>query len=739
MEFKLYSNYLYDPLLRSFRPTVRIYAIIILVSKRWIKRTLSRLIDEKRAKKSDLLKASLPPVKFEVFSATSNLSEKTEPLKVKLTDFFDHQAYSIKGGGFPFEINGSRLSVKLSDEVLSAALEYLYRKSTAEFIHFCGKKAAEKYGVLKDNILYSKSRLLEEQTIRAVGMLENMDIKSFTGVGFQVPLIHRNSPLAISIANHLHYNVCKYKGAETIFRLSQQYAVIHQGRSLYRDIADDCIFCKKMRLSYIKQLMGPLSDYQISISPIFYVTYIDAYGPLKGYVPGFSRSTRAGDKSFDLYLVIFCCAATATVNIQVMVGGKDTACFLDVCNRFFAEACVPKICLPDKDGAILKVLTEGEVNLKDLEGTLNREKGIYFKTCSAQDHSAHGRVEARIKMIQDSLNRSSMNKQRLHGLGWQTLSKVIEREINSVPIGYLHHQTDKSTLLQVLTPNSLKLNTCSNRSPVGMFMVPDKAGKLITDVHKVYQSWYEVFVTAYIPLIALRQKWNVESPNLVESDVVYFKLRDSKLSQQWHIGKVEFVQPSRDGKIRTVGISYKHDTEDGDRKLSIVERPVRECIRLLNIEDTSLLEDIAAAQKQAMDILDNEKIVPRGEVKALLDIDEKVKQNESKYVQLNEYRFKPLCNFSALNLSMTNLFQHDPCYQFEDSDALLSYVSLQYEKFKSSGLGLSFVDDRQHVVPYFAHLCEAKTDTSGDLIESEVLKDMNRWTETFTSYEMQLI
>ena len=33
-----------------------------------------------------------------------------------------------------------------------------------------------------------------------------------------------------------------------------------------------------------------------------------------------------------------------------------------------------------------------------------------------------------------------------------------------------------------------------------MFMVPDKAGKLITDVHKVYQSWYEVFVTVYIPL-----------------------------------------------------------------------------------------------------------------------------------------------------------------------------------------------------------------------------------------------
>ena len=125
--------------------------------------------------------------------------------------------------------------------------------------------------------------------------------------------------------------------------------------------------------------MGPLSDYQISISPIFYVTYIDAYGPLKGYVPGFSRSTRAGDKSFDLYLVIFCCAATATVNIQVMVGGKDTACFLDVCNRFFAEACVPKICLPNKDGAILKALTEGKLTWKTLREYKVVKRGFISK------------------------------------------------------------------------------------------------------------------------------------------------------------------------------------------------------------------------------------------------------------------------------------------------------------------------------------------------------------------------
>ena len=123
-----------------------------------------------------------------------------------------------------------------------------------------------------------------------------------------------------------------------------------------------------------------------------------------------------------------------------------------------------------------------------MEGTLSRERGIHFRTCSSQNHSAHGRVEARIKMIQESLKRSLMHNERLHSLGWQTLSKIVEREINSVPLGFLHHQTEKSTLLQVLTPNSLKLNTCSNRSPAGMFTVPDKVGKLIANIEKVYKA-----------------------------------------------------------------------------------------------------------------------------------------------------------------------------------------------------------------------------------------------------------
>ena len=65
-------------------------------------------------------------------------------------------------------------------------------------------------------------------------------------------------------------------------------------------VANDCVFCKKDRLAYFKQIMGPLDDAQLYISPIFYVTYVDAYGPLRAYTPKHSKATRAGQKVFDI-------------------------------------------------------------------------------------------------------------------------------------------------------------------------------------------------------------------------------------------------------------------------------------------------------------------------------------------------------------------------------------------------------------------------------------------------------
>ena len=200
-------------------------------------------------------------------------------------------------------------------------------------------------------------------------------------------------------------------------------------------------------------------------------------------------------------------------------------------------------------------------------------------------------------------------------MGWQTLAKVIERDVNNIPLGYLQHDTDLGPLLQVLTPNSLKLNTASERAPTGLFTIPSHAKDLMSEIEKKYQFWYEIWNTDYIPLIARRQKWFSNDDDLKENDIVYFKLTTSAISSRWHIGKVEYVIPSRDMKARKVGISYKHDTEDGSRKMTIVDRPVRQVVKLCDIEDSSLLDDITAVRNAARKIIDERRIVPENEFK----------------------------------------------------------------------------------------------------------------------------
>ena len=119
----------------------------------------------------------------------------------------------------------------------------------------------QRIGEVIDGVVYCKSRVEESQELRVVGGLEDsLDLSTFTGVNFRVPVIDRYSPLALSIAYHLHYEVIKHRGAETVHRMSLQYVHILGGRSLMKLIRKECIFCQKLMLRYMKQVMGPLSD-----------------------------------------------------------------------------------------------------------------------------------------------------------------------------------------------------------------------------------------------------------------------------------------------------------------------------------------------------------------------------------------------------------------------------------------------------------------------------------------------
>ena len=158
------------------------------------------------------------------------------------------------------------------------------------------------------------------------------------------------------------------------------------------------------------------------------------------------------------------------------------------------------------------------------------------------------------------------------------------------------HDGESRPLLKILRPNLLKTNTASDRAPASLLTVPDRASDLFHKVEDVYNLWYRLYVDSYVPLLAHRSKWLDEEENIKELDIVYFKIRYSPLHSSWLIGKVEYTLPSRDNRIRTVGIGYKYKTEGGEKVFKTVERPVREIVKLLHSDETCLLDDIRSVQ-----------------------------------------------------------------------------------------------------------------------------------------------
>ena len=187
----------------------------------------------------------------------------------------------------------------------------------------------------------------------------------------------------------------------------------------------------------------------------------------------------------------------------------------------------------------------------------------------------------------------------------------MERTVNSIPIGYLHHSAGGiNPLLRILTPNSLRLISTSDRAPAGLFNLPDDPAGIMDSIQEKYQLWYQVWNTDYIPLVMDRQKWHFRKENLLPGDIVYFKLRESKMSAWWKIGKVEQVDIGTDGYARQVTIAYKDTTGDdaSNWRHRTVDRPTRNICKLFHINDTCLMDDIQEVYRVSKDLMEKEKM-----------------------------------------------------------------------------------------------------------------------------------
>ena len=90
-----------------------------------------------------------------------------------------------------------------------------------------------------------------------------------------------------------------------------------------------------------------------------------------------------------------------------------------------------------------------------------------------------------------------------------------------------------------------------------------------------------------------------------------FRIKDSTFHSDWKIGKVDLIDVKRDNFVRGVSISYKVINVDKDEpRHMVVQRPVKQIVKLFHISDTSLLNDTVKVRKLTEEIISKKNKIP---------------------------------------------------------------------------------------------------------------------------------
>ena len=470
----------------------------------------------------------------------------------------------------------------IPEEQINNAKAYFYKKATAEVKHFVSLSKYKNMSMEKDGILLYTGRILPIDNVTIVGNATKV-MKDLSATTFNVPIVDRYSPVAISICNEIHWyhDTAQHTGPDTVWRYVLENIFIIEGRPLVNIICYSCERCRYLAKRTLEITMGAISGHNLTIAPAFYITQVDLAGPFRAYSPHNKRST------IKIWLSVWCCATTSTTCIKAM-DNYSTSAFLDAFIRFACDAGYPKIILIDAGSQIVKGCETMEIQYWDLSFKLHKSKSIEFEMCPVGGHNFNGKVERKIREIKKSITKTVSN-QRLSLMQWETLGSTIANSINNMPLALGNFSKSNLECMDLITPNRLKMGRNNERSPVGEVVFADKE-KIIEENKAIFDSWFEVWLLTHVPKLMHQPKWFQSGKDLVTGDIVLFLKQDSAIGSNYQFGIVESIESGRDKKVRKVTVRYRNHTEDVDRT---TKRAARSLVVIRRIHEMNVMDDLS--------------------------------------------------------------------------------------------------------------------------------------------------
>ena len=92
----------------------------------------------------------------------------------------------------------------------------------------------------------------------------------------------------------------------------------------------------------------------------------------------------------------------------------------------------------------------------------------------------------------------------------------------------------------------LRVGRINSRSLDGPVRLPDKYREQVEAVENIYDAWFRIWHESYLPKLICKPKWFKTDEDLQECDLVYFMKSESKLSNEYTMGRVDHVIAGKD-------------------------------------------------------------------------------------------------------------------------------------------------------------------------------------------------
>ncbi|XP_058816807.1 uncharacterized protein LOC131680103 [Topomyia yanbarensis] len=408
-----------------------------------------------------------------------------------------------------------------------------------------GKKMKQ---IEKCSPLYEQSPCMDDEGV--IRMNSRIGAAPTVAFAAKFPiLLPKDHRLTVLLVDSFHQRF-KHQNHETVFNEIRQQFRIPKLRSLIKNVARDCMYCKLRKATPRPPMMAPLP--KVRLTPhirAFSYTGVDYFGPI------LVKQNRSLVKR---WVALFTCLTVRAVHLEVVHSLSTQSCVMAI-RRFVSRRGAPAAFYSD-NGTCFKgssnLLSEQIQNIHEncAETFTNARTSWHFNPPSAPHMG--GSWERMVRSVKAAMAAVAEHSRHPTDEVLETVVLDAEAMVNSRPLTYVPLDDVEQ---EALTPNHFLLyGTQGVVQPRTVFVTE---GSTLRDSWKltqylVDQCWRR-WVREYLPTLTRRTKWFQPTKPLEPGDVVY--VVDENKRNGWLRGRIIEVIAGRDGQVRRAVVQ----TSDG--------------------------------------------------------------------------------------------------------------------------------------------------------------------------------